>query len=174
MVLDSRIVSVLNDWAGNSVFAKLFAFLANYSIFIFLIVFVLYLFYHPELRHRTFLIYSFIAVLISRGIVGAWLKNLIARPRPFATIPGVHALISESGYSMPSGHALVFFTLATCIHMRDRKWGSWLYALAAIFSLARVLAGVHHMSDILVGAVLGIAVGLIAMKLLSKYKPYAG
>ncbi|HEY9583004.1 MAG TPA: phosphatase PAP2 family protein [Candidatus Paceibacterota bacterium] len=168
MVLDSRIVSVLNDWAGNSVFAKLFAFLANYSIIIFLIVFVLYLFYHPELRHRTFLVYTFISAFISRGIFGTVLKNLFARPRPSIALTSVHALISEAGYSMPSGHALVFFTLATCIYMRDKRWGAWMFGLATFFSLTRVLVGAHYMSDILVGAVLGIAIAFIMMRIMRK------
>ena len=49
--------------------------------------------------------------------------------------------------------------------MRHRRTGAALYALAALWGLARVYAGVHYPTDVIGGAVVGIAAGL-AMTLL--------
>jgi undecaprenyl-diphosphatase len=75
--------------------------------------------------------------------------------RPFDAFPQVHSLISESGYSFPSGHATFFMALAVAIFFYHKKAGCWFMFFALLIGLARIIAGVHFPIDILGGFVLG-------------------
>ncbi len=70
--------------------------------------------------------------------------------------------------SMPSGHSLTAFAIATVLHAslparplaRGLVWG-----LALLVPLSRLLTGAHWPSDVLAGSGLGLLTGLIALKL---------
>lgn len=68
--------------------------------------------------------------------------------------------------SFPSDHALLFFALATGIFLVSKKWGivSYTYVLVVI-CFPRVYLGFHYFTDILAGAVVGIAITLIVSRL---------
>ena len=88
------------------------------------------------------------------------LKPALALPRPFHYLPGL-SLQGASGFGMPSGHtfgALFFFgSLALWMSDRIRLRISLPLALAlAIWTGAsRVWLGVHFISDVLAGLILG-------------------
>ncbi len=79
------------------------------------------------------------------------------RQRPFDA-HGITALISTDHLdkSFPSSHASVAFAIASFVYFRYKKNAIWLFALAFLVSVGRVLAGVHYLGDIAVGAVIGI------------------
>ncbi|MFZ1019632.1 MAG: phosphatase PAP2 family protein [Minisyncoccia bacterium] len=88
-------------------------------------------------------------------IVSILLKIFIQTPRPFDAFSQVHSLISETGYSFPSGHATFFMALAMSIFFMHKKAGYWFMFFALLIGLARIIAGVHFPVDILGGFVLG-------------------
>lgn len=93
------------------------------------------------------------------------IKNLVMRPRPFIDIPALTVLVKQpSSFSFPSGHAASSFCSAYIITNRKGKKWSWCYILAAAIALSRPYVGVHYLSDILVGAVLGTVVGAALSK----------
>ena len=66
---------------------------------------------------------------------------------------------TNGGMGMPSSHVLVAFAGATAMaRLFPRAWGLW-YLLAAGCALTRVLALAHFLSDTVVAALLGYAVG---------------
>lgn len=68
----------------------------------------------------------------------------------------------EGGNSFFSGHAAVAWSLAavTVRHFDDRRWVPWVaYPLAGLVSFTRITSGNHYVSDVVVGATLGFAVG---------------
>jgi undecaprenyl-diphosphatase len=80
--------------------------------------------------------------------------------RPFGTM-NVNQLVSHSvNNSFPSGHAILFFTLAAIIFLHNKKAGTLYFLFAFLISLARVFCGIHWPSDILGGAILGILLAL--------------
>lgn len=86
------------------------------------------------------------------------LKELIARPRPYDTYPGMLEVYElQDDFSMPSGHTSGAFATATALSLKYPKWyiiaPSFVWAGAVGFS--RMHLGVHYPSDVLAGAVLG-------------------
>jgi undecaprenyl-diphosphatase len=64
----------------------------------------------------------------------------------------------EGWSSFPSDHAVLFSALAAGLYLVSRRLGLWMYLYTAIFILLpRVYLGIHYPSDIVVGALLGLA-----------------
>ena len=106
------------------------------------------------------------AILLSESISGA-LKPAIERDRPPLSRPVPEPLLeTPSTYSFPSGHATVSFACATVLALAVPRLTWPLYALAALISFSRVYVGVHYPFDVLVGAVLGVAIA-IALRMLA-------
>ena len=90
------------------------------------------------------------------------MKNLFVRTRPYNMVE-VDLLVAKlSDFSFPSGHTLVSFEAATALTVYHRKWGVAAFALAALIAYSRLYLFVHYPTDVLAGAVLGIAIGLAA------------
>jgi undecaprenyl-diphosphatase len=66
----------------------------------------------------------------------------------------------EHWSSFPSDSASFVFAIATGFCLISWRWGLGMVAFATFVGLARVAVGIHYPSDILVGALLGIAVTL--------------
>lgn len=120
-----------------------------------------------------------VTVVTSMGI--AWFISFIIKiithvPRPFLAHPSHQLLFLYGGYnSFPSGHATVFFALATALYYYNRGAGVVFYICAIFISLSRVAAGIHYPIDIIVGAMIGIIVGrlvfMVCRKILKHKNP---
>ena len=92
-------------------------------------------------------------------VVNAWLKWLIAAPRPYFLDAAVSSTRATPGFGMPSGHAqgaaAVFGGLA--VMSRRRPWVVVLALLIFLVGLSRVVLGVHSPDQVLVGWLLGFA-----------------
>lgn len=109
-------------------------------------------------RRQGVLLLAGLAVGVLVGNV--CLKNLIARPRPCWLDDSVHLLIaSPTDYSFPSGHTLSSVIGATVLTKTNHKFAWAAIPLAAVIAFSRLYLFVHYPSDILAGAVLGIAIG---------------
>ena len=92
------------------------------------------------------------------------IKPLVARPRPWIVMEGWEALITGSDMnSFPSGHttAAFAFAAALCVAL-PRKWAKAAALIAAaLMGCSRLYVGVHFPTDVLAGAVIGTACGLL-------------
>ncbi|TVV30267.1 phosphatase PAP2 family protein [Weissella cibaria] len=126
-------------------------------------LFVVWAVITKHLRMGAFVGFS---VVVGAGLM--WIiKNIVQRPRPTA-----NRLITEHGYSFPSGHsinAMAFYgALLVLIWLYARK--QWVKGVATIVLVAviilipisRVYLGVHYPSDVLAGLLLGLATMLTA------------
>jgi membrane-associated phospholipid phosphatase len=95
------------------------------------------------------------------GGIDELLKRAFERPRPSLVDPAVHPLIAvPHSYSMPSGHATTAFAAGVGVGLIHPRLRQPLVGLAALVALSRIWLGVHYLSDVIVGAVLGTAVAL--------------
>jgi undecaprenyl-diphosphatase len=95
------------------------------------------------------------------------IKLMFRRVRPDDDHPpegplpyGMHRPLTSS---FPSGHAASAFTAATLL-AGGPATPLW-FALAAAVASSRVYTQMHHTSDIVAGAALGVALGLVARRL---------
>ena len=94
------------------------------------------------------------------------LKNLIARPRPCWLNPDVVLLIQNpTDFSMPSAHTMHCFIVATVLMHHDRRAGVPAVVLASLVGFSRLYLYVHFPTDVLFGALLGIGIGILTIKL---------
>ena len=90
------------------------------------------------------------------------MKNLFARTRPYDMVE-VELLVAKlHDFSFPSGHTLVSVEAAIALWFYHRKWGIAALVLAALIAYSRLYLFVHYPTDVLAGALLGIAIGLAA------------
>lgn len=112
--------------------------------------------------------HKYSALLLLVATVGGMLLDTIlklqfGRPRPHIFTWGTHASMS----SFPSGHAMsatiVYSTVAyLAARLQKRRWARLLTLFAAavviaLIALSRVYLGVHYPSDVLAGAIIGLA-----------------
>lgn len=104
-------------------------------------------------------------VILAGIIVGFILQPMFAHVRPYDAGIGVSAVmgVSRTGYSFPSFHATTSFAAATVIAMiAGRRWGTWAFVGAVLISLSRIYLGVEWPLDIIVGALVGVLVGVVS------------
>ncbi len=92
------------------------------------------------------------------------IKFTVRRRRPEGEWGGIYR--NTDPHSFPSGHAARAFLIAVLASGLAPAWLAFvLWLWAPLVSLARVAMGVHYVSDIVAGAILGILVGLIGLEL---------
>ena len=89
--------------------------------------------------------------------------------RPFITLVFKPLIDLEISNSFPSGHASVFFALATAVFLFNKKWGYCFFVGAILIGLARIFVGVHWPLDIAGG----LAVGILSVLLVWKFLPHS-
>jgi undecaprenyl-diphosphatase len=108
--------------------------------------------------------------MIVAGLAGTmvykWLKGATERPRPYQVCPTICCLTAPlDRFSFPSGHTLhaVVFSLVATAHYPALGWLVWPFT--ALVAASRLVLGLHYMSDVLVGALLGGTIALLTLAL---------
>jgi len=91
------------------------------------------------------------------------IKFLVRRRRPEGEWGSIYR--NTDPHSFPSGHAARAFLIAVVGSVLGPAWlGIILWVWAPLVALARVSMGVHYVSDVVAGAVLGIIVAMIGLQ----------
>jgi undecaprenyl-diphosphatase len=105
---------------------------------------------------------KFAAVMgFESGMTNGAIKSLFRRVRPEHEIvdgPLPYGMRRPITSSFPSGHATAAFTAATILARTGHGDPFW-YALALVVAGSRVYVRMHHSSDIIAGALVGLALG---------------
>ena len=159
------IIGFRNDFT-DAIFITLTQF-GNTYIIIMVIIGLLILF---DKKNQIYLAIETISIL---GI-NQLLKRIIRRIRPNHL-----RLITQGGYSYPSGHAMIsvavygYFLYYVKKNIKNKKLKNiliiLLYALIIGIGLSRIYVGVHYPSDILGGYLIGLCIQSLVIKLADKY-----
>lgn len=101
--------------------------------------------------------------MIGVGAIGtaiySALKRGTSRPRPFKVVPAISAGAAPlDAFSFPSGHTLHAVAFTVVVTGYYPLLFVPLAAFATLVAASRVILGLHYPSDVLAGALLGIAV----------------
>lgn len=97
---------------------------------------------------------SFVFVSIFRHYVNA--------PRPYEVTEVEPIIEKEStGNSFPSRHVFSAFVIATTLYFISKPLGIFLMIAGLLLAILRVVGGVHFPKDVIAGAIIGIASGIL-------------
>ena len=129
-------------------------------------------------RHRRYGIAVLTAVVVTAALGMFVLKPLFGRARPFVAYEFAGLLIPPpSGDSFPSNHSMVSFAAAAALCCLPDKGRAVLalkvsaVAAACLIAFSRIYLYVHYPSDIVAGALIGIAVGVASVQVVRKAWP---
>jgi undecaprenyl-diphosphatase len=157
-------------------YMKFFSFLGEPLGFVILGIFVIVL-----LSKRNY----FFSILLSLGTLVPYtlchlIKVLVERPRPLLE----YRLAVETSFSMPSGHSTIAFALFPILLGLYRQSGFHYknyekhFDLGIEFSLiftpyfiafSRVYLGMHYLSDVVIGAIIGLVFSALVRKIIDVF-----
>ena len=156
--IDEKAMSIVNKIRNGNFtkFQKIFTHLGSFVLLIFFVIIATI--FVPTWRTKTIGILSF----LSGAVISTIIKYIIQRPRPSDV-----ALIEEVGYSFPSAHALLstiffgFLIYVLLLNLKNKPAKIIVSILIGIIPIcvgfSRVYLGVHFLSDVLAGLLLGVA-----------------
>jgi membrane-associated phospholipid phosphatase len=105
-------------------------------------------------------------ILISSGQLFSILKVAFHAPRPFWISTSVKAYSVETSFGLPSGHATNTISIFGQIAIgMKKKWVSWIcWILVFLVGFSRVFLGMHFITDVLGGWILGGLVLLVYVR----------
>ena len=107
----------------------------------------------PLMRRATWLaLLANVAALSVAGVI----KRATQRARPFERR---WFYLPPDRYSFPSGHSVRMGAIAVVVARLYPQWALPSFALALLVAACRVLVGVHYMTDVTVGLLLGLGGG---------------
>lgn len=98
-------------------------------------------------------------------VVNQGIKRLFKRERPVFAGVRPHKLRRPVTSSFPSGHASAAACAVVLLIDEQPELAPLFLAMAAVVSMSRIHVRVHHASDVVGGAVMGAALGLVARRI---------
>lgn len=167
LTYDQELLIYINN-LGEIHFDSFWIFVTNFIYWVPLLLFVFYKIYKKLPKHQAQYIISYgLFILFFSLVLVEIIKTGVERIRPCndpMVAPFINIIIKPENYSFFSGHATVSFALTTYLYLTLRKVFSWivfLYIWPLFFMYSRLYFGVHYPSDILIGMLVGISIGIV-------------
>lgn len=171
--MDERLLLAINQGWATPGLDLFFAWISQQLTFSIPLLLGVLIFFYRRFGFDGIKFWLYAVVLVGLGDqLGALLKHLTAQPRPCAelgeavrqTATLFSVRCSQNLNGMPSNHALNFFLFAsfTSMVLRWRGWLVLFLLLAMLAALSRVYLGVHYPSQVLMGMLIGVVLGVLA------------
>lgn len=115
-------------------------------------------------RHERAALRAWGAVAVESVLVNVVIKSLFRRKRPAWEVARPLPLRKPRTSSFPSGHATSAFTAAVLLS-EDDQLAPVYFALATAVAASRAYVKIHHASDVVAGAALGLGLGWLGRRL---------
>jgi undecaprenyl-diphosphatase len=123
------------------------------------LVLVLAAFQWGDHRVREVSLQSLLGIVVTGGLA-TWMKLRISRERPSGSTGGTFFASSYDRHSFPSGHAVRMACLTLVAGASYRPLVPALCGLTLITLISRLSLGLHYLSDMVAGAMIGLSLGL--------------
>ena len=157
LFLDGYVTGFVNSLRNPFLDAAMRGFSSIFSRIIMLLLLTLFLFY--DRSKRKWIVPWWVTYFASLFAVYI-IKFIVSRERPDAI-----ALIVADGFSFPSGHATAAFSSLPIVFRSFKKMKAYWLTYVSLIAISRVYLGVHYLSDIIGGALLGLFVGILILKM---------
>jgi undecaprenyl-diphosphatase len=104
-----------------------------------------------------------LATLVLSHLVVQLVKRTVGRPRPSRGIARAALIVEPDRFSFPSGHAAAAMSVAFVYASAYPSLAIPLVALAGAVGISRVFLGVHYPGDVLIGQLIAVLTGLVAL-----------
>ena len=176
--LDLEMVTLLNRLVGWQNWLDVIgeALVSDYLIPVMLILGLMWLWFSTDepsssgLPAKKIVIAAILAMAFANLAVLV-LNEVYFRPRPFTEVELNLLFYRPTDSSFPSNPAALSFALSFSVLRQQRRLGLALMALASVWSLSRVFAGVFYLTDVAAGAAIGVAIAWGAAWLLRWLEP---
>lgn len=130
-------------------------------------------------EHKRKWIFPLWLTLLFSAIIDFFLKVLVKRPRPFQG--GIVSVLQIAFYfmkdnfntwnfSFPSFQAMLVFAALPLLNKEFKKFRYIWIIFACLVGFSRAYLGVHYLSDVLSGAIIGYLIGYSMLLIEEKYK----
>jgi undecaprenyl-diphosphatase len=127
-------------------------------------------------RIKQLKIFFFICLVTGLGdLLGNFLKDIFLQPRPCYNLIEYFPEIDQCGpdlTGMPSNHALNFFIFSTLVHLflRNPIISVLFFTSSVLVAMSRVLLLKHLLSQVIIGALIGVIMAILFFKAYNKWK----
>lgn len=127
-------------------------------------------------RIKQLKIFFFICLVTGLGdLLGNFLKDIFLQPRPCYNLIEYFPKIDQCGpdlTGMPSNHALNFFIFSTLVHLflRNPIISVLFFTSSVLVAMSRVLLLKHLLSQVIIGALIGVIMAILFFKAYNKWK----
>lgn len=144
---------------------SLIIFGAQYLYLVIVALAIWYVVRQPKDKRWRILLCAVIALPLAY-VTAKILSTFYYDPRPFVVGNFLPLLPHAPDNGFPSDHTLLSGAIAAVIFFFHRKLGLVLFAIAVLVGVSRVLAGIHHVVDIVGSLVIALAVTYVVFKYL--------
>ena len=160
----------------NDLFTGFYKFITMFaSEVMVLFISLMFLLIFKNKRYGIFVIFNAFNILV----LNVLLKLIFMRDRPYDLM-----IITETGYSFPSGHAMAAlgfygFIIYLIWHFNLEKRAKIIFTvllgiLIVLIGMSRIYLGVHYASDVLAGYMVSVVYLIIYITYVKKYLKFSG
>jgi undecaprenyl-diphosphatase len=163
--LDDKVDDIFGRWRGHAAADRLFysaSAVGDFGLIWIMLALLRAMRGRPNDQRAA--IRAIVGTGVESVIVNAGMKSLFGRKRPVREVDHPYPFRTPITSSFPSGHATAAFCAAVMLSDRDKRAPLY-FAAAVVVASSRIHVRIHHASDVLAGAAVGLALGELGKRL---------